>query len=295
MFFQSLQLRTMVHVDTGFTTEDVGKYYDEQSIIYNFNSADSFHLGIWDENTRDSQESQENTNKFVAELLELNKDDVVLDAGCGVGGPTIYMAEQYGVKITGITLSKVQVDLGTQVANNSSARNRISFAVQDYANTSFDDESFTKIFGIESVCHGPSKPAFIAEAFRLLKPGGKLVVADPFITKRELNKKEMDTLRVFLEGCCIPHLYHVDDFKSELEKAGFIVQNQIDYSDKIMKSVKNVHMNAILIYPLTKVLSKLKWIPQEFHETVRAGIMQKRLIKDLKVGIIGAVIAEKPH
>jgi hypothetical protein len=98
-----------------------------------------------------------------------------------------------------------------------------------------------------------------------------------------------------LEGCCIPHLYHVDDFKSELEKAGFVVQNQIDYSDKIMKSVKNVHLNAILIYPLTKVLSKLKWIPQGFHETVRAGIMQKRLIKDLKVGIIGAVIAEKPR
>src|SRR3989344_7042176 len=94
------------------TNKDVADYYDSHQIIYSiFWSKTALHYGLWYDNTKNLAEAIINTNKFVKEVLEINSSDVVLDAGCGVGGTSVYIAEATSTKVEGITLSDVQLKI----------------------------------------------------------------------------------------------------------------------------------------------------------------------------------------
>ena len=68
-----------------------------------------FHFGIADESTESLVQSFVNTNAFLAERAGITSGTRVLDAGCGVGGSTIWLAGELGARATGITLVPRQV------------------------------------------------------------------------------------------------------------------------------------------------------------------------------------------
>lgn len=71
-----------------------------------------YSCGKWDKNTKTLEEAQINKFEFYAERLGIDKgskNKTLLDLGCGWGGFMFYLAEKYGLKCTGLTLSKAQV------------------------------------------------------------------------------------------------------------------------------------------------------------------------------------------
>ncbi|MDH5404726.1 MAG: class I SAM-dependent methyltransferase [Candidatus Heimdallarchaeota archaeon] len=277
---------------TDLTEIDVERYYEEQSIVYNFSSKNSFHYGIWDSKTSNSQQAQENLNRMYGSKLDLNNDDIVLDAGCGIGGPAVFMAENYGVDIIGITISGSQVHHARKLASNSKNKANIQFLQQDYNKTTFKDEHFSKIYAMESSCHAVDKSIFLKEMYRLLKKGGKFMVTDGFMIKRNLNLKDKKDVEISVKGMCLPSLFYFDDFEQELENAGFTVLEKFDLMKESDISIRNAWINALLAYPITKILSVLNWIPPRFHDTILMGLAQRKLAKK-KIAILGGFLAEK--
>jgi cyclopropane fatty-acyl-phospholipid synthase-like methyltransferase len=283
--FQLTELSNITH-------ETVEVYYDTHTFLYEIYANNSLHYGMWNKQTKNSQDAIENTNRFVAANIDMNQNDVVLDAGCGVGGPAIFMAENYGAKVIGITLSKVQQEIGRKNANKSFNSHRIEFYQQDYTRTSFKDSSFTKIYGIESICHASNKSDFLNEAYRILRNNGKLIVLDGFLIKHKLTANEQTHLDNVLRGWCVPNLSHVDEFKEDLENAGFVNIKLIDATKEIEKSIRTIYINGLLIFPISWILAKLKWIPKSYHDIILPNLSQKKL-HNKKIGIYGAFIAEK--
>lgn len=277
---------------TEFTHADVEKYYDEQTILYNLYSADSFHYGQWDKNTLNKQEAQNNSNIFIADTINIKENDVVLDAGCGIGGPSIFIAEKYKCNIIGITLSHVQLEIAKENARKSPQAQKIKFYKQDYTKTEFDDGSFTKIFAIESVCHAEKKSDFIKEAYRLLSDDGQLIVLDAFLIKQELDKIDKMHLQRCLDGWVLPNLSHVDSFKSDLLEAGFDDIELIDLTRRVQKSINGLFVDGMLAFPITWLLSKLGIIQKNVHHSILTLFSQRQLIKR-KVGIYGGYVARK--
>ena len=127
-------------------TED---YYDDCQILYNlFWSKHALHYGFWEKDTKKLSDAIDNTNRFVSELLDLKKNDFVLDAGCGVGGSSIFMAKNFGVKIIGITLSQKQIKQARERIKKMDLEHLVSYDIMDFCKTRFKDNTFTKIFGI---------------------------------------------------------------------------------------------------------------------------------------------------
>jgi cyclopropane fatty-acyl-phospholipid synthase-like methyltransferase len=202
--------------------KEVEKYYNDTLQLYNFfYSNDALHYGFWHKDTKKLSDAIKNTNIFVAELLDLNKDDYVLDAGCGVGGTSLFMAEKFKAKITGITLSAKQLIQAKRKAAKKKLDKLVNFEKMDFNKTAFQNETFTKIFGLESVCYAYDKLDFLKEAYRILKVGGKIVVADGFLSKRQLTEEEDVIYKKCLLGWKVDNLSHRDDFFKYLEKAGF--------------------------------------------------------------------------
>lgn len=78
--------------------------------------------------------------------------------------------------VTGITLSKNQVSRATELAT-ASGINNVKFNVMDALNMSFPDNSFDVVWACESGEHMPDKKKYIEEMTRVLKPGGRIVIA----------------------------------------------------------------------------------------------------------------------
>jgi MPBQ/MSBQ methyltransferase len=122
---------------------------------------------------------------FVDEMMKLggigpatDSTAKVLDVGCGVGGTSRYLAKNLGpnAQVTGITLSPNQVKRATSLAVEQGVPNA-NFRVMNALEMEFPDNSFDVVWACESGEHMPDKKAYIDEMMRVLKPGGKFVMA----------------------------------------------------------------------------------------------------------------------
>jgi MPBQ/MSBQ methyltransferase len=122
----------------------------------------------------------------------------VLDVGCGIGGTSRYLAKKFGTdaQVTGITLSPMQVKRAQQLALEQNLPNA-KFHVMDALAMDFPANSFDLVWACESGEHMPDKKKYVEEMTRVLKPGGKIVIAtwcQRDDTNKPFNKQVCDVL-----------------------------------------------------------------------------------------------------
>ncbi len=200
-------------VDYYAATEDA--YKDS----WDLSNSLAIHYGYWDEKVKSFPESLLRMNEVMMEAAAIKPTDKVLDAGCGVGGSSIFLSERLGCNVTGISLSDRQINKANELAKQKGLQSKVSFELMDYCATSFPNESFDVVWGCESICYADNKEQFIKEAYRLLKPGGRMVVADGFVT--DFQNNDSFTIRSWLDGWQVNYLETLDRFAGFMESAGF--------------------------------------------------------------------------
>ena len=98
--------------------------------------------------------------------------------GCGIGGTSRYLAKKFGEgsEVLGITLSPKQVARATSLAEQQQLKNA-KFQVMEALEMSLPDNTFDLVWACESGEHMPDKKKYVEEMTRVLKPGGKIVIA----------------------------------------------------------------------------------------------------------------------
>jgi cyclopropane-fatty-acyl-phospholipid synthase len=118
------------------------------------------------------EEAQRAKLDLVAQKLELKQGQRVLDVGCGWGSFAIHAARNYGVSVTGITLSAAQADLARRRVADAGLADQVEIRIADYRE--LVGESFDAIASIGMAEHvGESQiDTYAAALYRVLKPGG---------------------------------------------------------------------------------------------------------------------------
>jgi tocopherol O-methyltransferase len=271
------------------SNKDIERYFDRHQIIYTlFWSRRALHCGFWYKDTKNLAEAIVNTDKFVLEVLAIDSGDTVLDAGCGVGGTSMHIAETTGAKVDGLTLSEVQLKIAKKRASKSPAASRLNFSKQDFTKTNFKENTFSKVYGIESICYAHSKIDFLNEAYRVMIPGGRIAVVDLFLTKQKLTAEEMKIYTNTIEGCAVPNLSTIEHFRESLNQAGFKIVAFHNMSHEIKKSSHKLYYRALPSHPFEVLRAWLHLGRVNFTP------IYQRAFFDKGIGIYGVFVADKP-
>lgn len=224
---------------------DIVRYYDtlepDYRYMWNLGRSVAMHFGYWDATTRNLPEALERENAVLAELAGVRRGERVLDAGCGLGGSALYLARQHGCRVTGITLSARQVRTAQRLARRAGVTGRAEFLCRDFQQTGFPDAAFDVVWAIESVCHAPDKAVLSREFFRVLAPGGRLVVADGFAAREHFAPAEQALMERWLRGWCVESLATEEGFARALAEAGFGAIRFRDATPHVLPSSRRLY------------------------------------------------------
>lgn len=238
-----------------FKKEEVIQYYQRTEWVYRhfwkLDASMGLHFGFWDNTTKNLPEAIINQNKIMASMVNIQSNQKVLDSGCGVGGSAIYLSKYAGCDVTGITITPKQVITANEYAKKEKVSEKVRFMEMDFCNTKFENETFDLVWAIESVCHADNKKEFLTEAFRILKKGGKLIIADYFPNKEKYNSKEYKQVYTNgLNGWAVSEMCQEKEFSKVSTALGFANSKFINMNEYVRPSARSlIKKNNIWLIP----------------------------------------------
>ncbi len=164
----------------------------------------------------------------IADALRLTADSHVLDLGSGLGGPARTLAEVTGCTVTGVDLTQEFCDVATVLSEWTGLSARTTFRVGDATATGLPDAAVDAALTIHVAMNIPDKPALYAEAFRVVRPGGRFVVYD--VLQGEGGEVRYPV--PWASDSTTSFLATPEEMRELLPAAGFEVVSEVDSSDE---------------------------------------------------------------
>jgi MPBQ/MSBQ methyltransferase len=206
------------------------QYYSEAGPDYAAWSREfNMHFGYYHAgaNPLDREAMPEQMNAEVLARLRLDgiADPKLLDLGCGLGATLRSFARRLpSAKLSGVTRVPWQVTHARALNQAAGCGESVCVIQGDYEDILLPSSSYEGVYALESSCHahGADKGALLEEAHRLLRPGGRLVVADGFLASgRFVSALQQRIYRKLCECWVIEELAHLHLFTARLEQLGF--------------------------------------------------------------------------
>lgn len=116
--------------------------------------------------------------RHVTQALDLSPGQTLVDLGCGRGGPGLWMAREAGVSLVGVDFSPVAINQATHRAALFGLAGRARFVIGDLTGTGLRDASADAAVSIDAFHFAGDPVAAAAEARRVLRPAGRLVLTN---------------------------------------------------------------------------------------------------------------------
>ncbi|MEW1773366.1 methyltransferase domain-containing protein [Streptomyces sp. NPDC086777] len=212
----------------------MGTFYDRHTDVYDRALGGNIHVGYWDDAADDSsmQVATDRLTDLVAERLTPAEDQHLLDVGCGHGSTAARIIAHHAVQITGISVSDYQVDLANSRPQPADLPGRATFRLADAMENPFADETFDGAYAIESLMHMKDKAAALGHIARVLRPGGRLVIAEHGL-EGELNGP--DAARMADAYAYFKFSLSDDRYGELLRKAGLEVVDHTDITENVRR------------------------------------------------------------
>ena len=220
---------------------DIREFYDASSGLWESIWGEHMHHGYYGRNGNYKLERRQAQIELIEELLlwadctPENPPQNIIDVGCGIGGSTLHLAQKFDAWATGITLSPVQASRAKERAAEAGRDDRVSFTVANALDMPFEDNSFDLVWSLESGEHMPDKTKFLQECYRVLKPGGKMIMVtwchrETDSVAGDLTADEVAHLKEIYQVYCLPYVISLSEYRAIATECGFKNLRSDDWS-----------------------------------------------------------------
>jgi len=270
----------------------IREFYDASSGLWEQIWGEHMHHGYYGSDGKTKKSRYQAQVDLMEELLKwgrVQQASQILDVGCGIGGATLHLAKKFGAAATGITLSPVQADRARERAKSLGIAAR--FEVADALAMPFDDESFDLVWSLESGEHMPDKQKFLSECCRVLKPGGRFVMAAWCHRSTEppedlLTEDERKHLEKIYQVYCLPYIISLPDFEAIAQDLSFQDIETTDWSDAVAPFWSEVISSA---FSPAAIIGLIKAGPSIINAALSMRLMQQGYARGLvRFGVLAA-------
>lgn len=223
----------MIVPDIAQNTDAVTRHYDMLDSFYREIWGDHVHHGYWSTGRESVREATEALVELLADRLALSPGQDLCDIGCGYGATAELLSQRHGVSVLGVTLSPKQLAVAVERA---ARRRKLAFVRRDWLANGCQDAQFDRAYAIESSEHMADKRLFFAEAFRTLRPGGRLGIC-AWLARSDAKRWEV---RYLLEPICregrLPGMGTEIEYRSMAEEVGFRIASFEDLSRQVRRT-----------------------------------------------------------
>jgi tocopherol O-methyltransferase len=262
--------------------QQIGEFYNASSSLWEKIWGEHMHHGYYGRNGKYKIERRQAQIELIEELLlwggvtAKNAAQNILDVGCGIGGSSLYLADKFAAEVTGITLSQMQVSRARERAINLGLEEQVNFELANALAMPFADNSFDLIWSLESGEHMPDKAQFLAECYRVLQPGGKIILATWCHRETSmignLTTSEIRHLKEIYRVYCLPYVIALSEYKTIAQQCGFQDIKTADWSTAVAP-FWDVVIDSALNFEAVTELVKAGWKTME--SALSLGLMRE--------------------
>jgi tocopherol O-methyltransferase len=218
-------------------TADIANFWNRTTKAWHKIWGPHIHHGFYEEGKALTPlMAQENLLLKITELLNIRPESRILDVGSGMGGSSLFLAKNYRAHVTGITLSRKQIEIAELEAKKQNIAN-VNFKIDDALTLHhFSNQTFDMVWSLESCEQFYDKALFLKQAFRVLKPGGKLMLAT-WCSDREMYIGKM--AKQYKKLCTIfdlPYMPSMEFYQKILTQQHFKIECVLDWSSSVKKT-----------------------------------------------------------
>jgi ubiquinone/menaquinone biosynthesis C-methylase UbiE len=111
----------------------------------------------------------------ILEMLALRPGDLLVDLGCGRGGPGLWLARETRARLVGLDFSPKGIALATRKAKHFALTTPAQFRVASFDATGLPDTSVDGVVSVDALHFAPDRDAALREIRRVLRPGARAV------------------------------------------------------------------------------------------------------------------------
>jgi len=215
------------------TPADVAEHYDELDPFYREIWGEHVHHGLWMKGDEPPEQAVEALIAHMADKLALQAGQRICDIGCGYGATAEWLATHHRVHVTGITLSSAQLRVAEKRRVEPAS---LTFMQQDWLDNRFADGAFDRIVAIESSEHMPDKQLFFHEAYRTLRPGGRLGIYAWLARDHARSWEERHLLEPICREGRLPGMGSEAEYRKWADTAGLVVDRFEDLSRHVRRT-----------------------------------------------------------